>query len=375
MKLGFVADVHIANHRKHGGHAHAGINRRARLVLDALDRACQRAVDEGCTALVVAGDLFDSARPEPQLLAAAASVLGARDEDLFVYVLAGNHDIVSGTPGDHALGPLHHIDNVAVVDAPRLLCLTGVEVIAVPYRAGVVGAWLPGVLAELTKGRPAVPRVLALHAGLRDATTAPWLLGAPDAIDADALLALMAAHGVEFAAAGNWHWHAWWSAGAGRPTAVQCGALAPSGFKDLGLVGYGSLVVYDTTARAWQRIEVPGPRFVKLTGAGADAALPAMAAGFEPGLLHVAWEVPPSLLGGASAALAAHELELGLGGASVVPDGGAVATARVAAASAASTVQTSLDDAVRAFVAAMPLDATVDRGAVLQRVQRALTRA
>ena len=101
--IGVVADIHLACHRQLGGITAAGLNTRAREILAVLQHTGQLVRAEQAS-LVIAGDLFDTPHPTPQLMAGALDALSGLD----VTCLVGNHDQVSAAPGDHALGPLRY---------------------------------------------------------------------------------------------------------------------------------------------------------------------------------------------------------------------------------------------------------------------------
>lgn len=331
VRVGFVADVHLGNHAVMGGARDAGVNARARGILDVLRAAVDAAEGLGCSALVVAGDLFDDDHPCPQLLAEAAEVLTAW-RAMPVVLLVGNHDQRSTAPGDHALGPLAHTPGVRVVDAPALVCVQGrgpqgggvsgdprmVYLVCVPYRREPAAEVIASGVAATLRGTgldPRIPLAVVAHAGIIDGATPPWLRDAHDALPAEALAAILAGttregvvdgvrrplpRGPRLAVVGNWHGHAAWgmppedyavtphspAVPAPLPSGValvQCGALVPTGFDNPGGAGrYGGLIVWDapwyapaqdaptTTPGMVYRVELPGPRFHTLRLTPAD---------------------------------------------------------------------------------------------------------
>lgn len=106
--ISFIADTHIANHRRFAGESRACINVRCHTTLNSLEQA----VESARGTLVVLGDIFDTVRPEPQVIAAVQLALW---ETHTTFLLLGNHDMVSTQPGDHALGPLAHAGRKSVV--------------------------------------------------------------------------------------------------------------------------------------------------------------------------------------------------------------------------------------------------------------------
>ncbi len=379
MKLAFIADVHLANHAKAGGTIRSGLNSRARAIIAAIDDACRTAVEQDCEVLTVCGDLFDTVKPIPQLIAAVCSVF-ARHGTLTIYVLLGNHDMQSEDEGDHALGPLRSLANVWVIDKPTAHHIGGdhigthpVAMLLLPYRTAPVPEWIGSTVATLlaecrereTDG-VRYPRVLALHAGISDAGTKHYLTGARDSVPAAMLGEIMSANAIEFAAAGNWHEHQSWTVGDAE--IVQCGALVPTGFDNPGTSGYGSLIVYDTVNAKWSRTEIDGPRFLTVRGDFAVEAYREAAEKVPNGSHHVRYKGAPSQLGAMAATLRTDELTLGLASVEAVPDDGDYKAVRTAAAMASQAAGTNADDAVRAYVEAMPLDPSIDRATITQRV-------
>lgn len=370
MKIAFIADVHLANHRRHGGSVEAGVNRRCRQILDVLNAAADRAVKEECDALVVAGDLYDNVKPEPQIVKEAQDAL-ERHQNFATIVLSGNHDIESASPGDHALGPLEPV--CYVYDQPASCTVGDGELWLVPYKTGVAADWLPKALSSLAeaqgtrqRGSPASrARVLVLHLGLTDSDTPPWLKDAPDAVPAEFLRDLCAKYDIQAAFAGHWHPHRVWS---GPPFVCQIGALCPTGFRDLGL-DYGTLAIWDS-GKGFERIALPGPRFLKdpstlevhkAARAGNRLYLQLTAFDSEGRQEHEkvlrAYEGPGAIVAG-----------------EVVMDDVEATTAARSAAYAARSAET-LDEALDGFVREMELDeALVERKDVLERSKRYLAR-
>jgi hypothetical protein len=242
MRIAWVADVHLANHKIYGGPVVAGLNARCRMVLDSLRAAYDIAAKALCKALIVNGDLFDTAKPSPQLIAAVQEVI--KGGGLPTFIMLGNHDMESAADGDHALGPLAPV--ATLITKPTKLCIsTGgideVEVWAVPFQPGKAEEWLPTVLAEV-EGQPRVcssastPKLLALHLGLRDlGKTPPWLMDAHDSVSIEQLAELCVQHGISCVTAGNWHDPRRWTLKGVE--LVQIGSMCPTGFDDLGHAG------------------------------------------------------------------------------------------------------------------------------------------
>lgn len=368
-KIAWVADVHLGNHRRYAGAREASLNQRCRDGLDVLRRAVQRAHDLRCVAFVVLGDLLDTQRPEPQLLAEVQAIFKPCSPDMPVLLLVGNHDQVSTAPGDHALGPL--APYATVVDKPTVLRARGVELGLVPFRPGAASEWLPDVVRGMGWSNPTkvVDRVLGVHLGVRDTTTAPWLRNAPDAVDAELLASLAKGVGARQVLAGNWHDRRAWSFDEDEPDGVrilQLGALVPTGFDNPGLLGYGTLALWEDGTLTHEVL--PGPRFVVQDGtAGLDKlAEDARAGGYR---VYVQVKVRPGELGAAVSALGDAAFSESdnincpvLLGEAVVD--GAVVEAQARESACAATNARSMSAALDAYMETVPLEEGVDRAEV-----------
>lgn len=269
MKTAIVADVHVGNHQVLGGSYFSGINRRCRLVLDTLHDAIGVALDEGCENFIVAGDLFDTVRPTPQIMAAVFDIF--RDFDGYIYAVLGNHSFVSEADGDHALGPLGSLPRCGVCDSP--FCLDD-YIGMIPYRPGPAIDWLPSAFKEAFSQCESIKksRIVVTHLGLRDEEICkqrPWLQSVDDAVSVDFLASLCRDHNVSCVYAGNWHNERYFErtlpgkGGKGTKAIemIQIGALCPTGWNNPGLGGYGGLEIWEPGKKR-QRIEIPGPRFI-----------------------------------------------------------------------------------------------------------------
>jgi hypothetical protein len=218
---------------------------------------------------VILGDLYDDVRPLPQSIAAVV--------DLFEKyrgtgtILKGNHDNVSETAGDHALGPLKHTCNVE--DVPR--CVFGFSVLPIylPFIAEPAEDWVPETVATLLAETvdPHQERVLMLHCGIHDAAmrkASSWdMAAARDAISVETLVEVCRKHRISKVFAGNWHTYRSWQFDDGRIQIYQVGALVPTGWDNPGLFGYGGLLFLDGDGVV-TRHEIAGPRFLNVTEAG-----------------------------------------------------------------------------------------------------------
>ncbi len=247
-----VADVHLANFKQYGGETKAGLNERALQVLGTLEAAWRLA--RPSHTFVVAGDLFDSDRPTPQLIAAA---MGEDVADNRVFIL-GNHDATSSrVGGDNAFAPFRSQAGNTVVDAePRTVAVGSYrdrfDMLCVPFGFRVT---------ELVDfERSSAPLVVVFHAGIKDSSTPSYLRTSEEAIDVDELTAWMKEHDVCAAVAGDWHTHRAWPA----RNIFQVGALCPTGWQNPGIVEYGSVLklTRDNETVRVERLVVPGPRFI-----------------------------------------------------------------------------------------------------------------
>jgi hypothetical protein len=330
----------------------------------------------------VCGDLFDHVRPEPQVIAAAVSVLGRFcTEGGPVVLISGNHDRVSLTPGDHALGPLSRA-GIVVADSQCVLHVgkqREATLALLPHGPGTPREWLPRALADFVPSpspHGAHRRLAVLHTGLADSTTAPWLRDSSGALPVDDLAVLCQRYNIDAAFAGDWHdgraWDFAYTDGSSRRIPiVQCGALVPTGFDNPGVEGYGGVWVYDSATNTVERFEAEGPRFLPVQGDMAREAY-LQAAEKLPGRLFVRWTAAPEYLPTAIRCLAA-DAHL-LAGGEAVPDKRAV-DAQVRTAAMATRISTTLDVALEAFVGAMALPEGVGPSAVVARARAFLASA
>ena len=255
MTVCFLADLHVANHKRHGGPVKAGINRRCQHVLDAMSRAYARADELDAKAVVILGDLFDTTRPEPQIVAAVQQIM----RKLPTYILMGNHDLVSTAPGDHCLGPLSPV--ATVVETPTwVMQQNNMQLLFIPFQPGPAVEWLPEVVKEAAPKRyhKDVPATLLLHLGLADDKTPVFMRGAHDAVPASMAADLCKQYGFTACFAGNWHSY---KVLRKRPLVCQVGAAVPTGWDNEGLEGYGAMVLWD--GKKMEVEWIPGPRFLK----------------------------------------------------------------------------------------------------------------
>jgi hypothetical protein len=382
MRLAFIGDVHLGNHRQYGGDVVCGMNARFRTILRALDEAIVWANDQGCTDLVILGDVFDTPKPLPQQLAALRSSLvlfhGA------VHLLVGNHDRVSGESGDHGLGPLRTLadgGNIDVYDEPTWIGDSTVEVLLCPFDARPVKEWLPPLLENKTAiasahGQRAPETIVCGHFGLwehRQAGEQPWLTSAADAAEVDWVARLCSQHAVDHLYVGNYHTHFRWTTHG--VFLHQLGALVPTGFDNPGF-SYG--VVETWPDDKWTLI--PGPRFV-VVSSGEELGKAASKADATGCFLYADWRVSPE--GYTATVEAAEATMLGVdpvSGEPLLPQGSIVevhvdrkfSKLRAAQAAGAARSSETLTEAMHAFVSKHPMPPHVSREAVLEHVRRFL---
>jgi hypothetical protein len=251
--VAYLADIHIGNHVRFTGTVESGVNGRCREILDALRKALAFAEREGAEAVVVCGDVFDTDRPSPQVLAAAMNVIGATR--LPVILLKGNHDTHTEDTGDHSLATMHHLPSVAVLDSPAYM--EDMDIMAVPFSVQQVGRVTEYLRAVCSKGTGST--VLAGHFGISHKDT-PWFLAgsANSAPDKD-LVSICKDYGYASVVAGDWH-VPYQSADRFTGTVLcQVGALCPVDFNDGESSGGVVLVENGVPTR---RLSIPGPRFI-----------------------------------------------------------------------------------------------------------------
>lgn len=273
MQIKLVADVHIGNHNRFArGTMKGGINARASKALDAFRRAVDQWDDPEHT-LIVAGDLLDVVRPEPQLLAETQKILNGGCG--LAHLLVGNHEQASDLPGDHALGVMHPV--AMVTERPQVYVEGGTLVWLLPYRADLKPEdYIESALAEIVNGSDLPSHthsILVGHFGIEDSRTPVWLRGGHGSIHANKLHEICQRAGISAVFAGDWHEHRSWVFDDGIEL-VQIGALVPTGFDNPSSVAqldpandpYGSVITWDSEKPPGERSSrsvVHGPRFVK----------------------------------------------------------------------------------------------------------------
>jgi len=359
MKIAAVSDPHIGNFPKFGGAYTSGINERCAYSLMSLAQAVRLANEEKCKWFVINGDLFDIDEPSPQVEAAVIGVLQAFNGD--VHIIVGNHDMRSASEGDHALGPLRgHATRGGQIHVYETATLVG-DVLFAPYEAAPVGEWLPQALEHYR------PKFVFAHFGIIDSATPEFMRhSAADAHDWAGLADMMLRAGTELLCVGNWHDPGSWTRA--RQQIKQVGALTPTGFDNPG-PSFGHVLIIDTlkdrdfvTPR-----KVAGPRFVKLVW-GADHRQELQGAGKH---VYVSMTAEPDELIAARAWLKAEVAAFRIKDFTLIPNK-VFAVREARAAAQATSLASSMQEALQEYVSKMPFADGVDRKAVHARVQKYL---
>jgi hypothetical protein len=385
----FVADVHVDNFAKWGGPMRAGLNDRARAVLATLETAVATSIANGGddAVLVILGDLFNRARPEPALIYAVQQILDQHPNPI---ALVGNHDQESTAYGHNALAPLY--GSASVIETPQVYSRDSSACLwLVPFQPGPILEWLPGVLLELEGdldlgalvGEPPQPRALCLHAGISDSGTPYYLDETAGSINVDALEQLMLTYDIDCVFAGDWHRHQRWDLPAtprnrterNDPRVImQVGSLAPSRFPPNYEHGdRGPLAIWRPSIGEVEVQDVAGPRFWKARWSNLDKSL--LIAQGDPAYVKLTCRSDQA--DEAREWLDALKVNAGLcdanriGGTELEVDRG-IERAKARTASFEARQASSLDEAIARYVQAMPVEKGVERDRVLTHVRRLL---
>ncbi len=243
MKYAVVADVHIWNHKRHGGALVRGINRRAQLCLDVLREAVRVANSEQAR-LIVAGDLVDSAGPiQPQLAAAIRQTLvqawqGCR-------IIPGNHDMTADN--DASLEIYETVGRNILTAQGVNFCDQKPDICTMSFDCDMFHDTIRDV------------GLLVGHFGVYDDTFPPYLRSSKEAKHVDVLFAYMKERNIRCMMLGDWHVRRVWQRDG--MTVMQIGALCPTGWDNPGLHSYGTVALWDTETQEMTWRVLPGPRF------------------------------------------------------------------------------------------------------------------
>lgn len=387
LQVAFVADAHVGNHTRMGGATHGSMNARCKYTVSALRRAAKEASSRQAP-LFILGDLFDTHRPEAPVIAAVHDALTMQQSCV---ALVGNHDMVSSTPGDHALASLAEAGVVEVFDEPSTWSYShsggpSVDCACIPYRPGNAREWLtPEFVAELVSEFPVAPdrlRVLAVHFGIIGDSTPEFLRNSHDAVPVKQVAEVARQNGVKFVMAGNWHDRCRWEVDG--VTVQQVGALTPTGFDNPGVAGYGT-VAFLNVSRALQGLgdiiaiqEITGPRFLKVTNAGQRSELEYWLSHEPQNRLYVEYHCQPGE--------DPDEVKARLDALDGKPGAARLEAVQVIPAAVARSVELAdgqvidpaqpidIAEEVAHYIDAMPLPASVERSEVRERVAHYLGR-
>lgn len=380
MKIQFLADCHIGNAKTLSGPSNAGINRRCEHTLKSLEIALQEEAD----VTIILGDLFDSDRPSPTLIARVQSLIRGTDRD--VHVLVGNHDMSSGAKEHNACAPLGSVGTV--YERPGLFYVSDeggagtAEILMVPYQAGPPVAWLPHALCSYGLEMPGDrTRILCLHLGISDDETAAYLKDAEDQISEGDLFELMDEFHIDVTFAGNWHEKRSWFA-QNHSEIHQVGSLIATGFNNPGAEDYGWSAVYDTVYATKKSTRIPGPRFLKIDDTKPKPICPSpekredlivelLASTESRDKVYISVDTRPSRHDEWLEYLAAWREDGLIVDGRVKGDKSALQGAADAAAEEAIESE-SLDDAIDGYIDVMPVQEGVERREIKRIVKEAL---
>lgn len=253
MKYAVVADVHIWNHKRHGGALVRGINRRAQLCLDVLREAVRVANSEQAR-LIVAGDLVDSAGPiQPQLAAAIRQTLvqawqGCR-------IIPGNHDMTA--------------DNDASLEIYETVGRNILTAQGVSFYDQEPDICTMSFDCNMFRDTIRDVGLLVGHFGVYDDTFPPYLRSSKEAKHVDTLFTYMKERNIRCMMLGDWHGRRTWQRDG--MTVMQIGALCPTGWDNPGGLGYGTVALWDTETQELTWRELPGPRFCTVRSADEES--------------------------------------------------------------------------------------------------------
>ncbi len=355
-KVAIIADVHIGNHKVLAGEAlYRGMNTRCVAVLECLQAAVTAAIQRGSTELLVLGDLFDTDKPTPPMVALTMSVLQRFvDAGGRVHLLLGNHEASSVEPQHNALAPFRQLPGIVSYDSFANV-VEGVGVLLPFFRKlspyGQVSGWgtepLFGHFGVWTESEP----------------QPDWVKDSYSAACAEALFRSNLAPGQKLFV-GDWHQYRKFEGPDGREI-YQVGALVPTGFDNPGMEGYGSVLFFDTDTGKVVREEIPGPRFVTVRSVEELSQYIPEPEGIE---LYVRWLTSLDQVKAAEVYLASIPK---LGGYEVVVDKRVSEAAAKSAATTAASQETLFDAAVE-YMARVELPAGVRRERVFEIVRTAL---
>ena len=375
--VAFVADLHIGNKKKFGGPSENSLNQRCREAIATIDNSVAQALEFDTFTYYMLGDIFDTARPIPPMVALTHDALhpfvrGGRP----VIALVGNHDKQSSDLEDHALASMKRSNTIDCIAEATLHHISdSAEFVSIPYHEGDAREWLPAELAKLfgAAGKAGMvkraPRALCIHLGVYTEKYTAFIGGrsARDAVPVSLLGELMEQYDCDACFAGNWHARKVFKTKTGKPI-VQVGSLCPTGWSDKGLTGHG-MSSWDPNTNEVQHIEVNGPRFLVLPR-GMEEAKAALKK-LEKHVAHHHLYIRAIAEDREEMVILRDAIEAMGGTADIQLDKVLAQAAARTAATVAKSAETR-GDALGAYVKAMMVDDEVDKAAVLERCKRYL---
>jgi len=257
-----ISDVHAANHEAFGGMWKDGLNVRAAKIIDAVKRAT-KSLEKGDT-LIIAGDLFDTRKPDPAVAWAISELLAQlMEQRVFVTILLGNHELQdSHGSGDNALRYLERT-RAQILYETTYDELEGFRFLFVPFRRGNAENFIQ---KESDSYKDSAINFVIGHYGIAPKESPLWMREAEDYISEALLLKLFPESTVLF---GHHHVRSKYSNG----KLMQIGSLCPVGFGDKGPNGFGTIL--DITNGEVSFREDKGVRFIELINMNILEDLPA----------------------------------------------------------------------------------------------------
>ena len=239
MRIIHCSDLHLDADLRTKYDAAPAAERRAEL-LDTFRRLCRYAGEEAVSAVLICGDLFDTASPSPLAVRTVEDLILGNSDILFFY-LRGNHD---ERPVLFRARPKP--DNLCLFgddwtswelsdgrDQGRRVCITGREPSAAAFTSPVLD--------------PACLNIVMLHGQVREGYAAPE----PESVPLSALRG----RGIDYLALGHLHHYRSFALDE-RGSAAYCGCLEGRGFDECGRCGF-ILIETDESAHSLKTRFVP----------------------------------------------------------------------------------------------------------------------
>ncbi len=170
MKVAIMADIHFHDYKPHSHIDLDGVNSRLNDCATAFRWAANRAVGEGASILLIAGDVFHvRGAMKPSVINVVRGCIKYAVETckLEVGILAGNHDMEDFNGGPTAIDFLtDHHGPVYVLNKPGVWSINKMPVLAVPYQHTVEG--FRDGLAKAMEGTTSKPEIALFHQGIDD---------------------------------------------------------------------------------------------------------------------------------------------------------------------------------------------------------------